>query len=42
MNGPVSIAMAAELVVVIAIIMFAAVITNAGAIGAAIERLGWF
>lgn len=42
MNGPVSIAMAAELVVAIAIIIFAAILTNAGAIGAAIERLGWF
>lgn len=42
MNGPVSIAIACELVVVIVIIIGAAIITNMGAIGAAVERLGWF
>lgn len=42
MNGPVSIAIATELIVAIAIIIFAAILTNAGAIGAAIERLEWF
>lgn len=42
MNGPVSIAVACELVVVIVIILAAAILTNAGAIGAAVERLGWF
>ena len=41
MIGPFSAALAAELVVVIAIIMFAAVITNADAISAAFD-LGWF
>lgn len=42
MIGPFSAALAAEAVVVIAIIMFAAVITNAGAISAFVDRLGWF
>jgi hypothetical protein len=39
MSGPVSTAVAAELVVVIGIFMFAAIITNAGAISAALS--GW-
>lgn len=39
---PFTATMVAELVVAIAIIIFAAILTNAGAIGAAIERLGWF
>jgi len=42
MNGPVSIAIAAECIVLLAIFIFAAVLTNAGAIGAAVERMGWF
>ncbi len=39
---PFTATLVAELVVVIAIIIFAAILTNAGAIGAAVERLGWF
>jgi hypothetical protein len=39
---PVSIALACELVVVLIIFLAAAIITNLGAIGAAIERLWWF
>lgn len=39
---PFTATMVAELIVVIAIILGAAVITNIGAIGAAVERLGWF
>ena len=42
MIGPLSAALAAEAVVVIAIVMFAAVITNADAISAFVDRLGWF
>lgn len=38
MNGPVSIAIACELVVVIVIILAAAILTNAGAIGAALSN----
>ena len=39
---PFTATLVAELVVVIAIIIFAAILTNAGVIGAAVERLGWF
>jgi len=39
---PFTATLVAELVVAAAIIIFAAILTNAGAIGAAIERLGWF
>ena len=39
---PFTATMVAELVVAVAIIIFAAILTNAGAIGAAVERLGWF
>jgi len=42
MNGPVSIAIAAECIVLLAIFIFAAVITNADAISAFVDRLGWF
>ncbi len=39
---PISAAIVAEMIVVIAILIGAAILTNAGAIGAAVERLGWF
>ncbi len=39
---PISAAIVAEMIVVIAILIGAAIITNMGAIGAAVERLGWF
>ena len=39
---PVSAAIVAEMIVVVAILIGAAVIINIGAIGAAVERLGWF
>lgn len=39
---PFTATLVAELVVVVAIIIGAAILTNAGAIGAAVERLGWF
>ena len=42
MNGPVSIAIAAECIVLLAIFIFAAVLTNADAISAFVDRLGWF
>ena len=39
---PFTATMVAELVVAIAIILGAAVITNMGAISAAIQNIGWF
>ncbi len=39
---PISAAIVAEMIVVIAILIGAAVIINIGAIGAAVERLGMF
>lgn len=39
---PISAAIVAELIVVVAILIGAAVIINIGALGAAVERMGWF